>query len=81
MQWLQKVLAQNLAWMCWWKIGHCSDLSIIVDDLDVVGVAATPTEADAPLVIDSDAVLPFPILGQSLQPVTWEKRWAVRERV
>src|SRR5262249_14807115 len=24
MQWLQKVLAQNLAWMCWWKIGHCS---------------------------------------------------------
>jgi hypothetical protein len=34
---------------------------MIVDDLDIVGVAVAPAEADAPPVIDSDAVLPFAI--------------------
>src|SRR5262249_1785526 len=44
--------------------------SMIVDDLDIVGVAVTPAEADAPLVVDSDAVLPFAIPGEPLQPIT-----------
>ena len=30
---------------------------MVVDDLDVVGVAVSPREADAPLVVDSDAEL------------------------
>jgi hypothetical protein len=31
---------------------------MVVNDLDVVGVAVSPREADAPLVVDSDAELP-----------------------
>src|SRR5262249_5248950 len=44
--------------------------SMIVDDLDIVGVAVAPAEADAPLVIDPNAVLPFAISGQPLQPIS-----------
>jgi hypothetical protein len=43
---------------------------MIVDDLDIMGVAVTPSEANAPLVVDSDAVLPFAIPGEPLQPIT-----------
>jgi len=31
---------------------------MIIDDFNVVGVAFPPTEADAPLIVDPDAVLP-----------------------
>jgi hypothetical protein len=43
---------------------------VVVHDFDVVGVAAPPSEADPPLVVDPDAVLPLPIAAQSLKPVT-----------
>jgi hypothetical protein len=43
---------------------------MVVDDLDIVGVAITPAEADAPLVVNSDAVLPFALPGELLQPIT-----------
>jgi hypothetical protein len=42
---------------------------VVVRDLDVVGVTTPPSEADPPLVIDPDAVLPLPITAQSFQPV------------
>ena len=34
---------------------------MVVDDLYIVGVTISPDEADAPLVIDADAVLSGPI--------------------
>ncbi len=43
LQWLQKVLAQNLAWMSWWKIGHCSDpLTVSRPTLSVSAIIVQP---------------------------------------
>jgi hypothetical protein len=30
---------------------------VVVDDFDVIGIAILPAEADAPLLIDADAIL------------------------
>ena len=43
---------------------------MVVDDFHIVGVAIPPNEADAILIIDSDAVLAFALAVQSLQPVS-----------
>jgi hypothetical protein len=40
---------------------------MIVDDLNVVSVAIFPTEANTPLIIDSDRILAPPTSLQSLQ--------------
>ena len=42
---------------------------MVVDDLNIMGVAVAPAKADPPLVIDSDAVLSFSIAQQALQPI------------
>ncbi len=42
---------------------------MVVDDLDVVGVAVSPREADAPLVVDSDAELPRTSSAQLLEMI------------
>src|SRR5262245_2405237 len=43
--------------------------SVVVDDLDFVGIALSPDEADPPLVVDADRMLTAPIALQGLQPV------------
>jgi len=43
---------------------------VIIRDLDVEGIAASPFETDAPLVVDADAPLPGPIALQLFQPVS-----------
>jgi hypothetical protein len=43
---------------------------VVVNDLDIVGVAVSPPEADAPLIVDADAVLAGSIAPQLLQPIT-----------
>jgi hypothetical protein len=45
---------------------------MIVRDFDFVGVALVPTETDAPLIVDADAVLSSTIAGKSFQPI---RRW------
>jgi len=40
-----------------------------VADLDLVGVATSPDEADAPLVVDADAVLAGAVAGEPLEAV------------
>jgi hypothetical protein len=40
-----------------------------VDDLDVVRVGSEPAEADAPLIVDPDAVLASPVAGEFLKAV------------
>src|SRR5579885_340599 len=35
--------------------------SMVVDDFDVVGVALAPAKANAPLIVDMDAMLPFAV--------------------
>lgn len=42
---------------------------MVIDDLDVIGVAVAPHKADSPLVIDPDAVLTLSVAVQGLQPV------------
>ena len=45
---------------------------MIVRDLNVDGFAVFPSEADAPLVVDPDTVLPLPVPAELLQSV---RRW------
>ena len=42
---------------------------MVIDNLDFVGLAIAPDKANAPLTVDAEAVLPFPITFQSLQSV------------
>ena len=42
---------------------------MIIHDLDGIRPRRRPAEADAPLVVDADAVLPFPIPFQCFQTI------------
>jgi len=44
---------------------------VIVDDFHVVAVAIAPDKTDAPLIIDSDRVLPFPLSSECFQLIPW----------
>lgn len=44
---------------------------VIVGDFDVTGVRRLPHKADAPLIVDTDAVLAGPVALESFQPVAW----------
>jgi hypothetical protein len=48
---------------------------VIIDDLDVKGVTVAPPETDAPLLIDSDAVLTLSITLQSFELIrAWNRK-------
>jgi hypothetical protein len=54
-------------------LGHGIPLSVVVDDLHILCTCIGPTEADPPLLVDSDAVLAFPVSFQLLQTVAgWD---------
>ena len=56
--------------------GACHDLLLmVIHDLDIdrSGRAVRPREANAPLVIDADAVLPLPVALECLQPVARQR--------
>jgi hypothetical protein len=42
---------------------------VIIDDLHLVGIAVIPDEADAPLVVDADAVLSFAVALECFESV------------
>jgi hypothetical protein len=42
--------------------------SVIVNDLDVFGSFGGPAEADAPLIVDANAVLALPVAFQCFKP-------------
>ena len=44
---------------------------MVIHNLDLARVTAFPPKADAPLVVDSDAVLPFALAFKDLKPVAW----------
>nr|BFF06767.1 hypothetical protein GCM10023233_17360 [Brevibacterium otitidis] len=46
-----------------------SSLLAVVDDLHIARARRGPDEADAPLVVDLDAVLPRPVALQEFDPV------------
>jgi len=46
---------------------------MIIRDFNFARIAVAPDEANAPLVIDSDAVLAFAIATQCFQAVPWRR--------
>jgi len=46
--------------------------SVIVDDLNFVGIPVTPNQARTPLIVNPDAVLPLAFAAQGFQTVTPE---------
>ncbi len=52
---------------------------MVVGDLDLVSVAVTPPKADAPLVVNANAVLPGTVPRQLLKPLArWNSQVAER---
>jgi hypothetical protein len=43
---------------------------VLIDDFDIISVALGSSEADAPLIINSNTHLPCPIPFHSLKPIT-----------
>ncbi len=48
--------------------GHVRPL-VVVRDLDIVGITSLPSEADPPLIVDSDAALSGPVTREALKAV------------
>ena len=70
LQWHEKLLEKNLAGMDRRQaLASChSTLLVIIDHLDVMGVAILPGETQSPLVVDANA--PVPSVKVSLRPVS-----------
>lgn len=69
-----EVLLQVFAGVDGGKVVHCvrpqlRPSSVVIGDLNVIGVAVAPAEAHSPLVVDPDRVLPFPVMPQLFQAV------------
>ena len=54
--------------------------SVVVDDLNVLGISIDPFEAEAPALIDSNAVLAAAITDESFQMVAGDCSQLVRSR-
>jgi hypothetical protein len=44
---------------------------VVLDDLDVVGIASNPSEADSELIVDPNAVLSKSVTYEFLQASRW----------
>jgi hypothetical protein len=44
---------------------------MVINYLDLVGVAVAPLKADSPLIVDADAVLASAVACQFFQPIAW----------
>lgn len=53
---------------------------MIVDNLDLVGMAVLPHETDPPLVIDPDAMLPLSVTSQCLESIAWRHPQVLKQR-
>jgi hypothetical protein len=47
---------------------------VIIDNLDVQGIAGVPHETDAPLIVDPNAVLPSSVSMQCFQMIPGRRR-------
>jgi hypothetical protein len=50
---------------------------MVIDDLDVPGFAVPPNKANAPLLVDPNAVLPLPVAAQGFQAIAGRRRQIV----
>ena len=44
---------------------------MVISDFDVKGIAIDKPEADAPLVVDRDGVLSFPVTAKGVETIPW----------
>ena len=44
---------------------------MVVAYLDVVGISINEAEADTPLIIHRDGILPFPLILERMKPIAW----------
>lgn len=51
---------------------------MVVNNLNLFRVPVAPNEAYAPLVVDSDAVLPAAVACQSLKPIAWWRTQVIK---
>ena len=51
------------------ELCHGGHLRVVVDDLYVEGISGAPDEADAPLIVDADAVLASTIALERFEPI------------
>jgi len=47
----------------------CSYPLVVVNDLDLIGIAISPFAANPPSIVDPDTVLPFPVARKLLESV------------
>jgi hypothetical protein len=47
---------------------------MIIHDLNVIGVPVSPNKADTPLIVDPNAVLPFPVSVECFEAVPRRRR-------
>ena len=66
---LEELSQEDFARMDGCELCHCGHLRVVVDDLDVEGIGGAPEEADAPLIVDADAVLASTIALERLEPI------------
>lgn len=66
---VQKLVLQNLAWVNGRSLAHVRS-SMIVHDLDLIGISTAPHKTDAVLLVDPDAVLPSAVTAQLFKPVS-----------
>ena len=66
---LQELGQEDFARMDGCELCHGVHLRVVVDDLDVEGIGGAPDEADAPLIVDADRVLAFPISFQRVKAI------------
>lgn len=69
---LQKLLFEDLSRMDVWEfllLGHGLSPFVVVDDFNVSRFPVFPLKTDAPLSVDANAVLPFPIAAKRLEVI------------
>jgi hypothetical protein len=52
---------------------HGFTSSVIIDNLDIVGTSVFKSETDAPLVVDTDTLLPGSVSAQGFQAIGWRQ--------
>ena len=53
---------------------------MIIHNLHVVSIIVQPLETDAPLMVNTNAVLAFPVSAKGLQPVPWRSAQVIETR-
>ena len=71
---LEEFLQQDLSWVNRGEVAlshPLGSLAVVVIDLNFVCVSRSPQEANPPLIVDPNAVLPSSVTGKLLEAISW----------